>query len=97
MPFEVVEPYLDEIDMLVVMTVQAGFGGQSFKEECLEKARRAAEIKKARGLDFEIELDGGVSPSNIEICKAAGATVVVAGSAVFKAPDPAAAVKAMQI
>ena len=96
-PFEVVEPYLDEIDMLVVMTVQAGFGGQSFKEECLEKARWAAEIKKARGLDFEIELDGGVSPSNIEICKAAGATVVVAGSAVFKAPDPAAAVKAMQI
>lgn len=96
-PFEVVEPYLDAIDMLVVMTVQAGFGGQSFKEECLEKARRAAEIKKARGLDFEIELDGGVSPSNIEICKAAGAMVVVAGSAVFKAPDPAAAVKAMQI
>lgn len=96
-PFSVVEPFLGAIDMLVVMTVQAGFGGQSFKEECLEKARRAAEIKKAKGYDFEIELDGGVCPANIKLCKAAGATVVVAGSAVFKAENPAAAVKAMQI
>lgn len=96
-PFSVVEPFLGDIDMLVVMTVQAGFGGQSFKEECLEKARMADKIKKEKGYTFDIELDGGVCPANIELCKAAGATVVVAGSAVFKAEDPAAAVKAMQI
>lgn len=96
-PFDIVEPYLDKIDMLLIMTVQAGFGGQSFKEDCLEKARRGYEIKKAKGYKYEIEIDGGVSPSNIAVCKEAGATIVVAGSSVFKAADPAAAVKAMQI
>lgn len=96
-PFDIVEPYLDKIDMLLIMTVQAGFGGQSFKEDCLEKARRGYEIKKAKGYKYEIEIDGGVSPSNIAVCKEAGATIVVAGSSVFKAEDPAAAVKAMQI
>lgn len=96
-PFSIVEPYLSEIDLLLIMTVQAGFGGQSFKEDCLEKARRGEEMRKALGLSYDIELDGGVSPSNIELCKQAGATVVVAGSSVFKAEDPTAAVKAMQI
>lgn len=96
-PFSIVEPYLSEIDLLLIMTVQAGFGGQSFKEDCLEKARRGEEKRKALGLSYDIELDGGVSPSNIELCKQAGATVVVAGSSVFKAEDPTAAVKAMQI
>ncbi len=96
-PFSIVEPYLSEIDLLLIMTVQAGFGGQSFKEDCLEKARRGEARRKALGLSYDIELDGGVSPSNIELCKQAGATVVVAGSSVFKAEDPTAAVKAMQI
>lgn len=96
-PFSVAEPYLDKIDLLLIMTVQAGFGGQSFKEDCLEKVRRGAEIKREKGYSYEIEIDGGVSPANIERCKDAGGTVVVAGSAVFKADDPAAAVRAMQI
>lgn len=96
-PFSVAEPYLDRIDLLLIMTVQAGFGGQSFKEDCLEKVRRGAEIKREKGYSYEIEIDGGVSPANIERCKDAGGTVVVAGSAVFKANDPAAAVRAMQI
>lgn len=96
-PFSVAEPYLDRIDLLLIMTVQAGFGGQSFKEDCLEKVRRGAEIKREKGYSYEIEIDGGVSPANIERCKDAGGTVVVAGSAVFKADDPAAAVRAMQI
>lgn len=96
-PFSVAEPYLDRIDLLLIMTVQAGFGGQSFKEDCLEKVRRGAEIKREKGYSYEIEIDGGVSPANIERCKDAGGTVVVAGSAVFKAEDPAAAVRAMQI
>lgn len=96
-PFSVAEPYLDRIDLLLIMTVQAGFGGQSFKEDCLDKVRRGAEIKRKKGYSYEIEIDGGVSPANIERCKDAGGTVVVAGSAVFKADDPAAAVRAMQI
>ena len=96
-PFSGAEPYLDRIDLLLIMTVQAGFGGQSFKEDCLEKVRRGAEIKREKVYSYEIEIDGGVSPANIERCKDAGGTVVVAGSAVFKAEDPAAAVRAMQI
>ena len=96
-PFSVAEPYLGEIDLLLIMTVQAGFGGQSFKADCVEKVRRGAELKAANGWTYDIEIDGGASPSNIADCKAAGATVVVAGSSVFKAADPTAAVKAMQI
>lgn len=96
-PFEIVEPYLDKIDMLLIMTVQAGFGGQSFKEDCLEKVRRGAAAKAEKGYSYEIEIDGGVSPSNIALCKEAGGTIVVAGSAVFNAGDHSAAVKAMQI
>lgn len=96
-PFSIVEPYLADIDLLLIMTVQAGFGGQSFKEDCLEKVRRGAELKRENGYNYEIEIDGGVSPSNIAICKEAGGTVVVAGSSVFGAADHAAAVKAMQI
>lgn len=96
-PFEIVEPYLDSIDMLLIMTVQAGFGGQSFKHDCLEKVRAGYKAKIENGYGYEIEIDGGVSPENIELCKEAGATIVVAGSSVFKAQDPASAVKAMQI
>ena len=96
-PFSIVEPYLYEIDMLLIMTVQAGFGGQSFKEDCLEKVRMGEKLRVERGLNYDIEIDGGVSPSNIARCKEAGATIVVAGSSVFKAEDPTAAVKAMQI
>lgn len=96
-PFEIVEPYLDKIDMLLIMTVQAGFGGQSFKEDCLEKVRRGAAAKVEKGYSYEIEIDGGVSPSNIALCKEAGGTIVVAGSAVFNAGDHSAAVKSMQI
>ena len=80
-----------------IMTVQAGFGGQSFKEDCLEKVRMGEKLRVERGLNYDIEIDGGVSPSNIKLCKDAGATIVVAGSSVFKAEDHAAAVKAMQI
>lgn len=96
-PFSIVEPYLDKIDLLLIMTVQAGFGGQSFKEDCLDKVRAGEALRVKHGWSYDIEIDGGVSPANIQKCKDAGATVVVAGSSVFKAADPTAAVKAMQI
>lgn len=96
-PLELAIPYFSQIDILLVMTVQAGFGGQSFKSECLEKLREAKRIKEDLGYTFELELDGGVSPENIALCKDSGATAVVAGSSVFKAENPALAVKSMQI
>lgn len=96
-PFNLALPYLNQIDILLIMTVQAGFGGQSFRRDCLEKAKAAYAEKIKNGYVYDIELDGGVCPENISECKAAGATVVVAGSAVFKARNPHEAVKSMQI
>ena len=96
-PLDLAIPYFSQIDILLVMTVQAGFGGQSFKGECLEKLREAKRIQEDLGYTFELELDGGVSPENIALCKDSGATVVVAGSSVFKAENPALAVRSMQI
>lgn len=94
---ELALPYLARIDMLVIMTVQAGFGGQSFKPECLEKAQFLKDEATKKGLSFEIEIDGGVCPDNAAQCKDAGATVLVSGNAVFKADDPAATIAAMQL
>ena len=96
-PFSVIEPYLDKVDMVLVMTVQAGFGGQSFIEERLEMVKKVKELKEKNGYNYIIQLDGGVSPENIDLCVKAGLEVAVAGSAVFKAEDPAKAVKSMQV
>ena len=95
--FDIVDGYLDQIDLLLIMTVQAGFGGQSFKEDCVEKARRGAELRAKYGYKYEIEIDGGVSPKNIELLKDAGADVVVAGNSVFKSENPSLTIKQMQI
>ncbi|NNF05639.1 MAG: ribulose-phosphate 3-epimerase [Candidatus Eisenbacteria bacterium] len=81
--FEVVEPYLEEIDLLLVMSVNPGFGGQSFMPEVLHKLERAAEIKKAKSLSLDLEIDGGISPDTAAFATEAGAEVLVAGSAVF--------------
>lgn len=96
-PFDIVEKYLDQIDLLLIMTVQAGFGGQSFKPECVDKARLGADLRAKYGYKYDIEIDGGVSPKNVELLKDAGANVVVAGNAVFKSEDPALTIKQMQI
>jgi ribulose-phosphate 3-epimerase len=88
-PFEAVEPYLDDrIDLLLVMTITAGFGGQPFVPEHLEKVRRAARLREQRGATFLIEVDGGISPKTAGEAVRAGADVLVAGSAIFLAPDP---------
>ena len=92
-PFSIVEKYLDQIDMLLIMTVQAGFGGQSFIESCLEKVKMGYDLKVKNGYKYDIEVDGGVSPKNSSQVIAAGGNVLVAGSAVFKAENPAQAVK----
>jgi ribulose-phosphate 3-epimerase len=94
-PATPVEPYeelLPELDMLLVMTVEPGFGGQKFLDLCLPKIRRARELISAAGLEVWLQVDGGVSLETIERCAEAGADTFVAGSAVYSAQDPDAMV-----
>ncbi|HRV68250.1 MAG TPA: ribulose-phosphate 3-epimerase [Marmoricola sp.] len=86
-----VTPYagvLGELDMLLIMTVEPGFGGQPFLDLCLPKIKRARRIASAQELELRIQVDGGVSAETIERCAVAGADVFVAGSAVYSAADP---------
>ena len=87
---------LEEFDLILIMTVEPGFGGQSFIEGTLPKVRRAREAIDASGRDVWLQVDGGVSRSTIEMAAAAGANMFVAGSAVYNAPDPAAEVSALR-
>jgi ribulose-phosphate 3-epimerase len=82
-----------EVDMLLVMTVEPGFGGQEFIEECVPKIRRARDLIGRHGGEVWLQVDGGVSAETIERCAAAGADVFVAGSAVFGAAEPDAMVR----
>jgi ribulose-phosphate 3-epimerase len=98
-PHTAVEPYLEllpELDMLLIMTVEPGFGGQKFLDACLPKIRRAREAIRGSGLDVWLQVDGGVSASTIERCAEAGADVFVAGSAVYGASDAAAAISELR-
>ncbi len=83
-PVKDIEPYLSAVDLVLVMSVEPGFGGQGLIPETLEKVRQLADIKKNNSLLFELEIDGGVKLDNLERVKAAGAEVIVAGSAIFK-------------
>ena len=85
-----IAPYIDllpEFDMILVMTVEPGFGGQSFLDTMIPKIRRTREAIDASALDISIQVDGGVSRSTIELAAEAGATNFVAGSAIFRAED----------
>lgn len=93
--FDIVIPYLDQIDLLVIMTVQAGFGGQSFKPECLNKVRTGEKLRKENEYKYLIEADGGVIEGNIATCKEAGVDIAVAGSAVFRSKDPRKTIETM--
>ncbi|MBC7633228.1 ribulose-phosphate 3-epimerase [Aeromicrobium sp.] len=87
-PIEPYEDLLPELDMILVMTVEPGFGGQAFLDMCLPKIRRARTLIDKHGGDIWLQVDGGVSLDTIERCAEAGADVFVAGSAVFGAEDP---------
>jgi ribulose-phosphate 3-epimerase len=98
-PATPVEPYADllsELDMLLLMTVEPGFGGQPFLDLVLPKIRRARELVKDRDLDLWLQVDGGVSADTIERCADAGADVFVAGSAVYGADDIEAAISGLR-
>ena len=96
-PLSAIEYVLEDLDMVLIMSVNPGFGGQSFIPSALPKIRALREMADARGLkDLWIEVDGGIGPKNIGEVAAAGANVFVAGSAVFNTPDYAAAIAAMR-
>ncbi len=91
-PFERVEPFLELADVVLIMSVHPGWGGQSFMPEVLPKAERAAALKRERGYGYRIHIDGGIDEETAPRAVAAGVEVLVAGSAVFKTPDPSAMV-----
>lgn len=98
-PATPIEPYadlLDELDMVLLMTVEPGFGGQSFLDVVLPKLRRTRALLDARGGDIWLQVDGGISAETIERCAEAGADTFVAGSAVYSADDPDAVVRALR-
>jgi ribulose-phosphate 3-epimerase len=92
-PFEAFEQFLPDIDLLLLMTVFPGFGGQKFMGEVVPKIRQAAEAVERQGLDVAIQVDGGIDERTAPIVAEAGATVFVAGNAIFGADDPAAAAR----
>lgn len=95
-PVSALKEYLPLIDMILIMSVEPGFGGQSFIPASLDKLREAGAMIEESGYDIDLEVDGGVNLKNAAEIKAAGANILVAGSAVFHAPDPAAAVMALK-
>ena len=82
-PAEAVQPYLKLVDMVLVMTVEPGFGGQKLIPRCLDKVRAVREMARSQGIDMDIEVDGGIDREDIHLALEAGANVIVAGSAVF--------------
>ncbi|MFI6833634.1 ribulose-phosphate 3-epimerase [Kribbella sp. NPDC050241] len=95
-PIEPYEDLLSELDMILIMTIEPGFGGQKFLDVCVPKIRRTRELLDKHGLDLWIEIDGGVSADTIERCADAGADVFVAGTAIYAADDPNAMVDTLR-
>lgn len=95
-PGTVLLPYLDLLDLVLVMTVEPGFGGQKFMHDQLPKIRMLREMLDKLNPDCDLEVDGGIDPVTAPLVKEAGANVLVAGSAVFGKPDRAAAIRAIR-
>ena len=95
-PAEVLLPYLAELDMVLVMTVEPGFGGQSLIPETLDKVKVIRKAIDENGYNCNIQVDGGISEKNISLVTDAGANVIVAGTAVFRSPDPKKTIEDMR-
>lgn len=96
-PAESILPVLNLADVVLVMSVNPGFGGQKFIPEVLEKVCRLAELRKERNYDYLIEMDGGLGPENAALAAAHGCDIAVAGNAVFGSPNPAETVRKMKV
>jgi ribulose-phosphate 3-epimerase len=95
-PAEMIQPILEDVDLVLVMTVNPGFGGQQFIHSTLSKIKKISSWIKDRELDVELEVDGGVNSETAKLCVEAGATVLVAGSAIFNAEDRLKAIQALK-
>ncbi len=95
-PFSAIEPLLADVDLVLIMTVEPGFGGQSFMESQMEKVSAAYDIRAAQNLSYRIQVDGGINAVTGATSRAAGADTLVAGSSVFGAPDMAAAIRTLR-
>jgi ribulose-phosphate 3-epimerase len=95
-PIGSIEPYLGQFDILLVMTVEPGFGGQPFMEDMLPKIRAAAKMRAEHKLGFSITVDGGINVETGRQCREAGANIMVAGTSVFRAEDRAAEIAALR-
>jgi ribulose-phosphate 3-epimerase len=95
-PYEGAAPYLADLDLLLVMTVEPGFGGQTFMADMMEKVSAARDERARKQLEFVIEVDGGIGEATARTAREAGADVFVAGHAVFRASDPHAALGALR-
>jgi ribulose-phosphate 3-epimerase len=95
-PFAAVEPFLGDIDVLLVMSVRTGWGGQAFIPEVLDKVRAARGIIDDRNLAVEIEIDGGIKIDNARLAAHAGVDILVSGTGIFGQPDPGAAARAIR-
>ena len=95
-PFETIEPFLTHFDMLLVMTVHPGFGGQAFRADQMEKVRRAATWNESREYKIDIEVDGGINPETARLSVGNGANVLVAGTSIFRSNDYARAIRELR-
>lgn len=95
-PAEDVFPYLDKTDMILVMTVEPGFGGQSFMYDTMDKVTAIRNEINRRGLDVDIQVDGGINEETVKVAAKAGANVFVAGSAVFRAEDASVMIETLR-
>ncbi len=95
-PASAIFPYLDKCDWVLIMTVEPGFGGQSLIESTLPKIKEIKDEAKRQGINIKVEADGGIGAKNIALLRDAGADIVVAGSAVFGAPDRRVAIEALK-
>jgi len=95
-PAFVLEPLMHKLDLVLIMTVEPGFGGQKLITSCIEKVSQVKEMSKRLKVNPEIEVDGGITPDNVALLKNAGANVIVAGSAVFKSQTPEEVIKALK-
>ena len=95
-PTFVLEPFMNSLELVLIMSVEPGFGGQKLIPENLDKVSQVKEMRQVLGADFEIEIDGGITVENAHLAIEAGVNVIVAGSAVFKAQDPAAAINSFK-
>lgn len=92
-PVDTIQHIIDDVDLVLLMTVNPGFGGQKFIHSVVPKIRAVSEMAKSKGLNIDIEIDGGVNPETAKLCVEAGANVLVAGSAIYNETDRAQAIK----